>query len=114
MEVEIFTLSGYAEHFNDKLVIVITFDTIFSNVVPAMHPVCALSLRLRFALSKLGEHPLKINCIDDKKEVVQTMNAHIDVNAPNMICFLGVPRYQGQERGSGRCMRLIDKVFIHG
>ncbi|HNP18472.1 MAG TPA: hypothetical protein PKL31_08575 [Fulvivirga sp.] len=83
MEVEIFTLSDYAENFNGKLVIMGTFDSIFGSITPIKHPVCALSLRLRFAKSEIGQHTMRIKLINPNQKVLQTIDAQLQVNEPN-------------------------------
>lgn len=79
MEVEIFTLSDYAENFNGKLVIVGTFDSIYAQSFPLVQPVCAISLRIRFANSQSGVHKIKIKLFDPEKNELQSIDGEVTV-----------------------------------
>ncbi len=64
MEIEIFTISEYAADYgNGKLSILGTFDTIFCQSFPSIHPSCSLALRIRIANSEAGEHTFEIRSI---------------------------------------------------
>lgn len=82
METELFTLSDYAEDINGKLVIVGTFDTIYGSNSPSKHPLCALSLRLRFAKSEIGKHTMKIRFIDPDGKELQKIDGKLEVRNP--------------------------------
>lgn len=61
MEIEIFTLADYAADYgNGKLIVSGTFDTIFGQTFPLVHPSCSLALRIRIANSEIGEHTFEI------------------------------------------------------
>ncbi|WP_143961331.1 DUF6941 family protein [Litoribacter populi] len=61
MELEIFTLCDYAvESQPGKLTFVGTFDTIFCQNIPVIHPSCSLALRLRVANKEAGIHALEL------------------------------------------------------
>ena len=61
MEIEIFTLADYAADYgNGKLIVSGTFDTIFGQSFPLVHPSCSLALRIRIANSEVGEHTFEI------------------------------------------------------
>jgi hypothetical protein len=85
MEIEIFTLSDFAQDNNSKLTIVGTFDSINSKQFPVVHPACTISCRLRFAAKEAGEHSFKLRLIDVKgKEVIQPIEGNINIgNPPN-------------------------------
>ena len=82
MENELFTLSDYAEDIYGKLVIIGTFDTIHGANVPTLHPMCALSLRLRFAKSELGKHSIAIRFIDPNGKEIQRLDGELEVKDP--------------------------------
>ena len=82
MEVEIFTLSDYAENFNGKLTIVGTFDAINSNVFPVIQPICALSLRLRFSEKETGNHKVTIRLIDKSSKELNKIDGDLTVMNP--------------------------------
>ncbi len=79
MEIEIFTLSDSAHNYNEKLVIVGTFDALGSSVFPFRHPQCSVSLRLRFGESELGKHGIQIKLLDPKGKVLQSIDGEVDV-----------------------------------
>ena len=64
MEVEAFLLCDCATDQQGKLNILGAFDRLYARKIPAVHPACAVAVRLRFAKSEEGEHTIKINFID--------------------------------------------------
>ena len=83
MEIEIFTLSDFAQDNNSKLTIVGTFDSINSKQFPVSHPACTISCRLRFAAKEFGEHRFKLRLIDVKgKELIQPIEGNINIGTP--------------------------------
>jgi hypothetical protein len=83
MEIEIFTLSDFAQDNNSKLTIVGTFDSINVKQFPVTHPACTLSCRLRFAAKESGSHDFKLRLIDTAgKEVIQPIEGNINIGAP--------------------------------
>ncbi|MEM7110330.1 MAG: hypothetical protein AAF519_19035 [Bacteroidota bacterium] len=82
MEVEIFTLSDYAENFNGKLTIVGTFDAINSSTFPVIQPICALSLRLRFSNKETGNHIVIIRLIDKNGKELNKIDGNLTVMNP--------------------------------
>ena len=61
MEIEISTLADYAADYgNGKLIVSGTFDTIFGQTFPLVHPSCSLALRIRISNSEVGEHSFEI------------------------------------------------------
>jgi len=85
MEIEIFTLSDFAQDNNSKLTIVGTFDSINSKQFPAIHPACSVACRLRFAAKEAGEHDFKLRLIDTAgKEIIKPIEGNINIgNPPN-------------------------------
>jgi len=83
MEIEIFTLSDFAQDNNSKLTIVGTFDSINVKQFPVTHPACTLACRLRFAAKESGSHDFKLRLIDAKgKETIQPIEGNINIGAP--------------------------------
>ena len=106
MKVELFVLCDAATDYQGKLNILGTFDSIWSRQVPAVHPLCAVALRLRFEKKEEGEHKVRISIVDqDGVEVVKPVDATVNVRfrdvplqslATNIILNLQVltfPRY---------------------
>lgn len=80
MNVEVFALCDAAADYHGKLNILGTFDTIWSQQMPAVHPLCAVALRLRFSKIEEGDHKVKINIIDeDGKPVVKSVEGNVNV-----------------------------------
>lgn len=72
MELEIFTLADYAVDNGGKLTIVGTFDTIFTQTTPAIHPSCVVATKFRVANSEAGQHEFEIRVqTPDKKELAK-------------------------------------------
>ena len=83
MEIEIFTLSDFAQDNNSKLTIVGTFDSINVKQFPVTHPACTLACRLRFAAKESGSHDFKLRLIDAAgKETIQPIEGNINIGAP--------------------------------
>ena len=64
MEVEAFLLCDCATDQQGKLNVLGAFDRLYTRKMPAIHPACAVALRLRFSKHEEGEHMMKINFID--------------------------------------------------
>jgi hypothetical protein len=83
MEIEIFTLSDFAQDNNSKLTIVGTFDSINVKQFPVTHPACTIACRLRFAAKESGSHDFKLRLIDAKgKETIQPIEGNINIGTP--------------------------------
>ena len=81
MEVEIFTLCDAATESQGKLSILGTFDTIFANRVPAIHPQCAVVVRLRFSRIETGDHTFVLHLVDeDGNAVIPPLQGKLGVN----------------------------------
>lgn len=83
MEIEIFTLSDFAQDNNSKLTIVGTFDSINTKQFPVAHPACAIACRMRFAVKEAGSHDFKLRLIDTSgKEIIQPIEGNINIGVP--------------------------------
>ena len=83
MEIEIFTLSDFAQDNNSKLTIVGTFDSIKAPQYPTTHPSCYIACRLRFAAKESGDHGFKLRMINDEgKETVNPIEGNINIATP--------------------------------
>jgi hypothetical protein len=83
MEIEIFTLSDFAQDNHSKLTIVGTFDSIHAKQFPAVHPACSVACRLRFAAKESGSHDFKIRLIDaEAKELIKPIEGNINIGVP--------------------------------
>ena len=85
MKVELFVLCDAAADYNGKLNILGTFDTIWAKQIPAVHPQCAIALRVRFSRIEEGDHMVRINIVDeDGKAVIPSLEAGIHVQFREM------------------------------
>ena len=72
MNVELFVLCDAATDYHGKLNILGAYDTIWARNLPAVHPLCAVAIRIRFAKIEEGEHKIRINIIDaDGKSILK-------------------------------------------
>lgn len=83
MEIEIFTLSDFAQDNNGKLTIVGTFDSIHAKQFPATHTACSVACRLRFAAKESGNHSFKLRLTAaDGKELIKPVEGNMNIGAP--------------------------------
>ena len=109
MEIEIFTLADYAADYgNGKLVVIGTFDTIFTGVFPAIHPACSIALRMRVANSESGYHNFEIKILDPKNanfkdplkgELEVKENPNSDHSTFNIVLNLNNVAFESPGRG---------------
>jgi len=84
MIIEIFTLCDAATDSAGKLNILGVFDSIYAKEVPAMHPQCALGVRIRFERIERGEHAIQVNIVDtDGASVVPPLKGKLMVQFPD-------------------------------
>jgi hypothetical protein len=80
MNIEAFLLCDAATEFGGKLNVLGAFDTIFAKEFPAVHPHCAIALRLRFDRIENGPHRVRLNFIDaDGKAVLPPLDATLNI-----------------------------------
>ncbi|MEW6601005.1 MAG: hypothetical protein AB1499_08545 [Nitrospirota bacterium] len=84
MKVELFVLCDAATDYQGKLNLLGTFDSVWAKQVPAVHPLCAVALRIRFLKIEEGEHKVKISIVDaDGKAVVKPVEAGVNIQFQN-------------------------------
>ena len=80
MRIEIFTLCDAAADYQGKMSLLGTFDTIRTKKMTAIHPQCAIALRLRFSWLEQGDHAISIKLVDeDGKQIIPSLNANAKV-----------------------------------
>ena len=80
MNVELFALCDAAADYNGKLSLLGAFDAIWARTAPAVHPQCAVALRMRFSKVEEGEHKVRINIVDaDGKSVVKPFETSANI-----------------------------------
>jgi len=83
MTLEAMVLCDAATDYHGKLNILGAFDCIWVRKLPAVHPQCAVALRLRFTQIEEGAHEIKINVVDpDGKPVVPPLKGNIQIRIP--------------------------------
>lgn len=83
MYIEVMSLCDAATEAQGKLNILGTFDTIFSQKLPAVCSHCAVALRVRFNRIEKGEHKIKLNLVDeDGKPILPSLETSTKVDFP--------------------------------
>lgn len=82
MEYEIFTICDNAQNYNGKLVIVGTFDTIFSQSFPLMYDAFSLAVKINCPTSEIKDPAIQIDLkeMSSDIEVCPQINAQIPLN----------------------------------
>jgi hypothetical protein len=106
MNVDVFTLCDFAQSTpGNKMNIVGTFNRIFARQIPAVHPLCALAVLMRFQQIEQGTKNIRVSIIDsDGRPVVPILEAQLNVQiSPNeldasvplavVIQQISLPRY---------------------
>ena len=84
MKIELFTLCDAATDSGGKLNILGSFDHIWAKEIPAIHPFCAIAIKIRFARIEEGNHRLKITIADaDGKLVIPGLDAALASRIPS-------------------------------
>ena len=81
MNVDVFTLCDFAQNTpGNKMNIVGTFNRIFARQIPAVHPLCALAVLMRFEQIEQGTKNIRVSIIDlDGRPVVPILEAQLNV-----------------------------------
>jgi len=83
MDVEVFALCDAATDSGGKLNILGAFDRVNTQQFPAIHPHCAIALRVRFERIEEGDHRVAINFVNaDGKSVMPSVDGKIGVTFP--------------------------------
>ena len=89
MNVQVAILCDAATDDNGKLNLLGAFDTIYAQQLPAIHPQCAVALRVTFAASDEGQHKLALNFINaDGRPVMPAMQIPVAVALPEDVYFV--------------------------
>ena len=81
MNVDVFTLCDFAQNTpGNKMNIVGTFNRFFARQIPAVHPLCALAVLMRFEQIEQGTKNIRVSIIDsDGRPVVPILEAQLNV-----------------------------------
>jgi 5-hydroxyisourate hydrolase-like protein (transthyretin family) len=89
MNVQVAVLCDAATDDNGKMNLLGTFDTIYAQQLPAVHPQCAVALRVTFAADDEGQHKLKLNFINaDGRVIMPSIEIPVMVTLPDDVHFL--------------------------
>ncbi len=74
---------------SNKLNVLGGFDTIYAQSLPAIHPQCAVALRVTFATGDEGQHKLALNFINaDGRSVMPAMEIPVAIKLPEDVHFV--------------------------
>lgn len=89
MNVQVAILCDAATDDNGKLNLLGAFDTIYAQQLPAVHPQCAVALRVTFATGDEGQHKLALNFINaDGHPVMPAMEIPVAIALPEDVHFV--------------------------
>lgn len=91
MDIQIAVLCDAATDNNGKLNILGTFDTIYTGQLPAIHPQCAIAIRMTFSKAEEGAHKVKLNLVDEDGKSVTPQDIPpipLEVLVPDETIFL--------------------------
>jgi hypothetical protein len=89
MNIQVAVLCDAANEDNGKLNLLGAFDTIFAPQLPAVHPQCAVALRVTFMSGDEGEHKLKLNFVNaDGHAIMPPIEIPVAVVLPDDVHFL--------------------------
>ena len=88
MNIQVAILCDAATEDNGKLNLLGAFDTIFAPQLPAVHPQCAVALRVTFMSGDEGERKLKLNFVNaDGKSIMPPIEIPVAVALPDDVHF---------------------------
>src|SRR5471030_3228323 len=84
MNIQVAVLCDAATEDNGKLNLLGAFDTIFAPQLPAVHPQCAVALRVTFMSGNEGDRKLKLNFVDaDGKSIMPPIEIPVTITLPD-------------------------------
>jgi len=88
MNIQVAVLCDAATDDNGKLNLLGAFDTIYARELPAIHPQCAVALRVTFQSGDEGKRQLKLNFVDaDGHAIMPPIEIPVEVVLPEDIHF---------------------------
>lgn len=83
MNIQVAVLCDAATDDNGKLNLLGAFDTIYAHQLPAVHPQCAIAIRVTFTGVDEGIHKLKLNFVDaDGQSIMPGIDIPVEVLLP--------------------------------
>jgi len=88
MNIQVAVLCDAATDDNGKLNLLGAFDTIYARDLPAVHPQCAVALRVTFLSGDEGKRHLKLNFVDaDGRSIMPGIDIPVEVTLPEDMHF---------------------------
>jgi len=88
MNIQVAVLCDAATDDNGKLNLLGAFDTIYARELPAVHPQCAVALRVTFLGGDEGKRQLKLNFVDaDGHAIMPPIEIPVEVVLPEDMHF---------------------------
>ena len=89
MNIQVAVLCDAATDDNGKLNLLGSFDTIYAPQLPAVHPQCAVALRVTFSAGDEGQHKLALNFINaDGRSIMPPIDVPVAVALPEDAHFI--------------------------
>jgi len=83
MNIQVAVLCDAATDDNGKLNLLGSFDTIYTQQLPAVHPQCSIALRVTFGHQDEGQHKLRLNFVDaDGHSIMPGIDIPVQVVLP--------------------------------
>lgn len=88
MNIQVAVLCDAATDDNGKLNLLGAFDTIYAREMPAIHPQCAVALRVTFMAGDEGKRLLKVNFVDaDGQSIMPSLDIPVEITLPDEMHF---------------------------
>jgi hypothetical protein len=88
MNIQVAVLCDAATDDNGKLNLLGAFDTIYARELPAIHPQCAVALRVTFLAGDEGKRQMKLNFVDaDGRAIMPAIDIPVEVALPEDMHF---------------------------
>ena len=89
MNIQVAVLCDAATEDNGKLNLLGSFDTIYAPQLPAVHPQCAVALRVTFMSGDEGARQLRLNFVNaDGRAIMPPVDIPVAVTLPDEVHFL--------------------------
>ena len=88
MNIQVAVLCDAATDDNGKLNLLGAFDTIYARELPAIHPQCAVALRVTFLAGDEGKRQMKLSFVDaDGGAIMPAIDIPVEVALPEDMHF---------------------------
>ena len=88
MNIQVAVLCDATTEDSGKLNLLGAFDTIYARELPAIHPQCAVALRVTFFNGDEGKRQLKLNFVDaDGRAIMPPIEIPVEVALPEDVHF---------------------------